>query len=59
MAAGEMAPPTWIWSPDVAIGTDAPIETDGGAPVTLTVPFSAGCRASWYAYVPGVSNRLA
>ena len=58
-AAGETAPLTWIELPYTAIGVDAAIETDGGAPVTLTVPLSVGWSASWYPYVPGVSIRFA
>jgi hypothetical protein len=45
-AAGEIAPPTWIVFPKTAIGVDAPIETEGGGPATLTVPFSVGWSAS-------------
>src|SRR6266508_585497 len=58
-AAGETAPETWICWPKVAIGTEAAIETEGGGPVTLTVPLSVGFSESWYGYVPGVSMRLA
>ena len=53
MATGVIDPLTWIWSPNVAIGVEAAIETDGGGPVTLTVPFSVGWRASWYGIVLG------
>ena len=31
-----------------ALNVDAPIETDGGFPVTLTVPLKVGWRASRY-----------
>jgi hypothetical protein len=47
-AAGEIAPPTWIWLPATMIAVDAPIETAGGFPVTFTVPRKVGWRASRY-----------
>jgi hypothetical protein len=47
-AAGETTPVTWICCPKVAIGREAPIETDGAGPTTRTVPLSVGLNESWY-----------